>query len=47
MIWPSLSKGWYISLYRNGQIWADKVADKFAVSFKDMAKSFGSTQILI
>ena len=38
MIWPCLSKG---------QIWVDTVADKFAVSFKDAAKSFGSTQILM
>ena len=31
----------------NGQIWADTVADEFAVSIQDMAKSFGSTQILM
>ena len=31
----------------NGEIWADTVADRFAVSFKDMAKSFGCTQILM
>ena len=47
MIWPRLSKGWYISLYKYGQIWADTVADEFAVSIQDMAKSFGSIQILM
>ena len=49
MIWPHKSKdraGIYHYI-NNGQIWADTVADEFAVSIQDMAKSFGSTQILI
>ena len=41
-------KIYYTYIYHyinNGQIWADTVADEFAVSIQDMAKSFVSTQI--
>ena len=45
LLW--LFKGRYVSLYNNGQIWADAVGGKFTVSLKAMAKSFGFTQIIM